>query len=211
MDKPSQKPAYRIQTARLVIRCWDPKDAPLLKQAIDESIDHLLPWMSWATQEPETLQAKVERLRVARGKFDLGQDFTYGIFSPDENTVLGAAGLHTRAGEGAREIGYWIHAGHLRRGYAGEAAAALIRAAFEVDGVDRVEIHCDPKNIRSAAIPRKLGFTLEATLRRRLPEGDGHLRDTQIWTLFREEYPKSPAAGAVIEAFDALGRRIIGS
>jgi RimJ/RimL family protein N-acetyltransferase len=209
MNKTVPGPAYRIQTSRLVIRCWDPKDAPLLKQAIDDNIGHLLPWMSWARQEPEPLQAKVERLRSVRGKFDLGQDFAYGIFSPDESSILGAAGLHTRAGEGAREIGYWIHRGHIRQGLATEAASALTKVAFEVDRVGRVEIHCDPENVRSAAVPRKLGFVHEATLPRRLPRADGTLRDTMIWTLFADAYPASPAAGAVIQAFDAAGRRII--
>jgi RimJ/RimL family protein N-acetyltransferase len=208
--KPSlHGPAYRIQTARLVVRCWDPQDAPLLKQAIDDNIEHLLPWMTWARQEPETLQAKIERLRLSRGKFDLDQDYGYGVFAPDESAVLGAAGLHKRLGEGVREIGYWIHRGHLNQGLATEVTAALAKVAFEVDGVDRVEIHCDPKNARSAAVPRKLGFTLEATLRRRLPAGDGNLRDTMIWTLFKADYPASPAAGAVIQAFGAAGCRII--
>jgi RimJ/RimL family protein N-acetyltransferase len=209
MNTSPSGPAYRIQTARLVIRCWEPKDAVLLKQAVDESIDHLLPWMSWVRQEPESLQVKIERLRTARGKFDLGQDFGFGIFSPEENSVLGAAGLHTRAGEGAREIGYWIHRDRINCGLATETAAALTKVAFVVDGVDRVEIHCDPQNIRSAAIPRKLGFTLEATLRRRLPQGDGNLRDTMIWSIFKADFPASPAAGAGIQAWDAAGRRIL--
>jgi RimJ/RimL family protein N-acetyltransferase len=209
MNKPSSGPAYRIQTARLVIRCWEPKDAPLLKQAVDDNIDHLIPWMSWARQEPEPLQVKVERLRTARGKFDLGQDFVYGVFSLEEAAILGAAGLHTRVGEGAREIGYWIHRAHLNHGLATETAAALTKVAFLVDGVDRVEIHCDPQNVRSAAVPRKLGFTLEATLRRRLPENDGNLRDTMIWSIFKADFPASPAAAAGIQAFDAAGRRIL--
>ena len=41
-------PAYRIQSSHLVLRCWNPTDVPLLKQAVDENIDHLLPWMTWA-------------------------------------------------------------------------------------------------------------------------------------------------------------------
>jgi RimJ/RimL family protein N-acetyltransferase len=202
-------PAYRIQTARLVLRCWNPADAPLVKQAIDESIDHLLPWMSWARQEPEPLQAKIERLRASRAKFDLDQDFAYGIFPPDESAVWGAAGLHTRAGEEAREIGYWIHRDHLHQGLATETDAALTKVAFEIDGVDRVEIHCDPNNDRSEAIPRRLGFTLEATLRRRLPLGGGRRRDTMIWTLFRSDYPDSPAAGAALLELDTIGSRIL--
>ena len=65
--------------------------------------------MVWATHEPENLQMKIERLRRWRGAFDLGQDFTYGVFNREETQVLGGSGLHTRAGIGAREIGYWIH------------------------------------------------------------------------------------------------------
>jgi hypothetical protein len=48
-------PAYRILTPRLVIRCWNPVDAPLLKEAVDSSIDHLKPFMPWAHQEPTPL------------------------------------------------------------------------------------------------------------------------------------------------------------
>jgi RimJ/RimL family protein N-acetyltransferase len=82
-------PAYRIHTSRLVIRCWNPADAPLLKQAIETSLDHLRPWMPWASNNPEPLQAKIDRLRQFRGQFDLGQDFVYGVFSQDEQAVGG--------------------------------------------------------------------------------------------------------------------------
>jgi len=123
--------------------------------------------------------------------------------------LLGAAGLHTRAGEGAREIGYWIHKAHLRQGLATEAAAALTRAAFEIERVKRVEIHCDPQNVHSAAIPKKLGYLCEATLRGRLPLPDGTSRDTMIWTLFAPDYPASPAASTQTQAFDALGRQLL--
>lgn len=202
-------PAYRVITARMVIRCWNPADAPLLQTAIAENLPHLRPWMAWAHAEPEELQQKIERLRYLRGQFDLSQDFTYGIFNPEETRVLGGTGLHTRAGENAREIGYWIHQEYLNQGLATEASAALVKVAFEVDRVRRVEIHCDPRNVRSAAIPRKLGFTYEATLRQRTPAPGGRLLDRMIWTLLAGEYPTSPAASAAIEALDALGRRII--
>jgi RimJ/RimL family protein N-acetyltransferase len=201
-------PAYRIQTQRLIIRCWQPSDAALLKAAIEESLDHLRPWMPWAQDEPQELQDRVGWLRRARGKFDMDRDFVYGIFSPDESQVLGGTGLHTRVGESAREIGYWIHQDYINQGLATETAAALTKVAFEVDEVNRVEIHCDPQNVRSAAIPRKLGFVHEATLRQRVADADGERRDTMIWTLFADEYPTSPAASAEIEAFDAIGQRI---
>jgi RimJ/RimL family protein N-acetyltransferase len=201
-------PAYRIQTQRLVIRCWDPEDAPLLKSAIEDNIDHLLPWMPWAANEPQPLQQKIDLIRGWRGEFDLGRSFVYGVFDLQEHRVLGGTGLHTRIGEGAREIGYWIHKDFTRQGLATEVTAALTNIAFEVDGVGRVEIHCDPENIASASVPRKLGFVHEATLHKRLPFGND-FKDLMIWTLFAENYIHSPCAHANLQAFDALGRKIL--
>jgi RimJ/RimL family protein N-acetyltransferase len=200
-------PAYRILTARLCIRCWHPEDAPRLKAAVDASRSHLIPWMTWAREE-KTPQEHIERLRQVRGAFDLGKDFTYGIFNQDESLVLGSTGLHKRADDRARMIGYWIHVDHIRQGYATETAGALTKVAFLIEGVDRVEISCDPANTASAAIPQKLGYTHEATLRRRIYWSEARVEDALIWSIFADEYPSSPAARIEIQAFDAAGREI---
>ena len=133
---PGSLPAYRIITPRLVVRCWEPTDAPLMKAAIDSSVEHLLPWMPWASAEPEELQKKIDLLRHFRGQFDLGVDFVYGIFDRDETAVIGGTGLHTRVGEGAREIGYWIRLEEIGKGYATEAARAVLSRAPGLDVVD---------------------------------------------------------------------------
>ncbi len=201
-------PAYRIITPRLVIRCPEPTDAVALDTAVRESRDHLLPWRLWAAEEA-SLQERIDYLRKTRGEFDLNIEFGYLIFTTSETLLLGGTGLHTRLGAVAREIGYWIHKDHINQGYATEVAAALTRVAFEVDHVKRVEIHCDPTNLRSAAVPRKLGFIHEATLHNRVEIVNGGLRDTMIWSLFEENYPGSPSSRIEIQAFDASGRRII--
>jgi RimJ/RimL family protein N-acetyltransferase len=206
MDDVRRGPAYRIHTKRLVVRCWNPQDAPLLKEAIDANLDHLRPSMPWIKDEPESIEAKAERLRRFRGQFDLGTDFILAIFNPEESKVLGGTGFHTRLGKGALEIGYWIHKDYINQGLGTETTAAVTRVAFEIEKVDRVEIHCDVRNNRSAAIPRKLGYIHEATLRRRLADPE---RDAMIWTLFAEDYPASPSAKAEIEAFDVIGRRLL--
>jgi RimJ/RimL family protein N-acetyltransferase len=206
--KASRPTVYRIETPRLVVRCWEPKDARLLNDALHASWDHLRPWMPWARGEPPALEDTVALLRRWRGQFDLDQDYTYAIFNHDESQVLGSTGLHTRGGAGVREIGYWIHVDHARRGYATETSAVLTRVAFELAGIRRVEIHCLPHNVRSAAVPRKLGYVYEATLRQRLDEGDGTFGDAMIWTMLADDYPRSHAAGAELAAYDVLGRRI---
>ena len=198
-----------IRTERLVLRCWEPGDAPLLADAIDSSLDHLRPWMPWAYDEPRSLDERIGLLRGFRGRFDLGEDFVYGVFARDEGQALGGSGLHTRAGEGALEIGYWIRASAVGRGYAREATAALARVAIRVCGVDRVEIRVDPANDASLRIPRALGFAEEATLRRRLPGREGEARgDAVVFALFADELDRTPVSSAQLEAFDALGRSI---
>lgn len=202
-------PAYRIITPRLVIRCWQPRDAALLKEAVDASKEHLIRFMPWAQNEPTSLEEKIAKMRSFRGHFDLGQDYIYGIFNPDETRVLGGTGLHLRSGTDVREIGYWIHKDFIRQGLATETSAALTRVAFEVDGVRRVEIHMVVENVASMAVPRKLGFTHEATLRQHSLLADGLYHDSMIWSIFRGEYLASPCAHAQVEAYDAFNRRLL--
>ena len=97
-------PAYRIRTERLILRCWNPTDAELLNQTVQESQEHLQPWMPWARGELPSLQERINWLRRCRGEFDLGEDFVYGIFDSSERRVLGGSGLHTRLGAGRARL-----------------------------------------------------------------------------------------------------------
>jgi RimJ/RimL family protein N-acetyltransferase len=199
---------YRIETERLVVRCYESRDAPLLKEAIDSSLEHLQPWMPWALDEPQTLEQKIELVESFRSSFVAGENFTYGIFADDEAELLGGTGLHPRVGPGGLEIGYWVRASATRQGIVTESTAALTRAAFEVCWVDRIEIRIEPRNEASFGVPRKLGFVKEATLRRRLPGREGGpLRDVTIFTMFREDF--DPAVAPGIRAFDAQGEQVL--
>jgi RimJ/RimL family protein N-acetyltransferase len=201
------RPAYRVVTPRLVIRCWDPADAPLMKAAVDGCTSHLRPWMPWATLEPAPLENRIQWLRKCRGEFDLGSDFVYGVFDLTETEVIGGTGLHTRRGPDVREIGYWIHERYARKGFATEVTAALTRVAFEIEKMSRVEIHVAVENFKSIGVPRKLGYRHEGTLRERIKDAAGVLHDSMIWTMLAAEYPGSVPSSAEMEAFDVMGRR----
>jgi RimJ/RimL family protein N-acetyltransferase len=180
----------------------------MLQVAAAESKEHLLPFMPWASEEPQTVEQKVELTRRFRSRFDSGQDYVYGIFDPEGSRVLGGTGLHTRLSGNALEIGYWIHKDYVNQGLITESTAALTRLAIELYHVERLEIHCSVKNLASAAIPRKLGYTHEAT-RRGLGYANGHSSDAMIWTLFAEEYPRTASSSAELRAFDILGHVLL--
>ena len=200
---------YRVTTPSLVLRCFAPSDAPLVSLALEASLEHLRPWLPWVREEPLSLDERIASLRRFRGEFDLDRDQTFGMFSLDEREVVGGIGLHPRVGPNAREIGYWVRADVAGRGFATQAAAALTQVAMMAQGARRVEIHCDPRNEASARVARKLGFVHETT-RRRLLETEGERpADRMIWTLLDEELTTSPAMAVPIEAFDAIGTRLL--
>ena len=180
--------ASPVRTRRLVVRCWQPEDAPLLKRAIDTSLDQLRPWMPWALHEPSTLEVVEARLAGFQERFGAGKDWLYGIFDAAETEVVGGAGLHHRSGPDVLEIGYWIRADVTGRGYATEAANALTAVGFDVLGARHVEIRCDPRNVKSMNVPRRLGYRHVQTLSEDVLPPGGAPRDTMVWSLSAAEY-----------------------
>ena len=197
---------YRIETARLLLRCWEPADAPRLCEALAENLEHLRPWLPWVALEPEPVDAKLLKLQQWRAEFDQNKEFRFGIFDRATSQVLGSIGLHNRIGAGALEIGYWLRGQSTRQGYATEAAAAMVRIGFQVMKLRRMEIHCDPRNVASAGVPRRLSFHPALTIMNQCHDPDMNPRNTSIWVLRAATFAQSTAAKQEVRAFDALGR-----
>jgi RimJ/RimL family protein N-acetyltransferase len=198
---------YRIETERLVIRCYKLEDAPAFLESIATSKEHLLPYMAWAESQPTSLEERIDFLRIAIANYHLGKDAMMAIWDKTETIFIGSTGYHDRVKGNATEIGCWIDARQAGKGYATEAVAALTKVAFEIEGWDRVEIHHVPENEVSAKVPFKLGYTYEATLKLRLPMQGGP-GDEMIWSIFRQEFEKLPIKKLPVKAFDAIGREI---
>jgi len=157
-----------ITTPRLLLRCWEIADAPLLADAIEASVPELQQWTPWVVPETDELAELEERIAKFRELFFAGQTFAYGVFDLQQQRALGHVGLYGRVGPDALELGYWIRSDVAGRGYASEAARALTELAFSQCGVSRVEVHCDAGNAASVAIARRLGFTMKSINERNL-------------------------------------------
>lgn len=169
----------------LVIRSWKQSDAEALARAIDESLEHLRPFMPWVASEPMSPAERRALIDRWNAEAEAGGDETVGLFLGDQ--VVGGSGLHRRIGEGGLEIGYWVHRDFTRRGIATAASKALTEEAFRRPGIDRVEIHHDVANVASGGVPLKLGFRLVGEQPREIkaPAESGVHR---IWRVTREEW-----------------------
>jgi RimJ/RimL family protein N-acetyltransferase len=159
-------PERAVLESGAVLRRARPDDAEAFALAVHRSLDHLRPWMPWASPDNATADHQRTRLATADGTWDDGTDMEFGVWAGDESEVIGGCGLMRRVGPGAIEIGYWIHVDHVGNGHATAAARALTDAAWDLDDIERVEIHCDVANVASAAVPAHLGYRHDRTVDR---------------------------------------------
>ncbi len=188
-------PRRRIRSSRLLLRCWNPSDAPMLRTALEVSWAELQRWIPWVFAERQTLPELELRLQEYRDDFVAGKNALYAVMDPGGTEVWGGAGLYRRVGPGALEIGYWVRSDRTGRGIATEAASLLTLEGFELTGIERIEIRCDPAHVASAAVPRKLGYRHRETLVGR-PEGSEEGGDTMVFEMsahqFRDLAAKQP-------------------
>jgi RimJ/RimL family protein N-acetyltransferase len=179
-------PPDRIDLPGYVLRRMTVQDAPAVSAAASESLEHLRPWMPWAT--PDGVSVETQRLRMSGPAWSWAPngDYAYGAFLADGRLVA-SLGLHRRVGPGALEIGYWVHVDHVRRGIATASARALTDVGFALPGIRRLEIHCDAANHASAAVPARLGYRLVGSEEHE-PEAPGEEGRRLVWVVYEREW-----------------------
>lgn len=177
--RPDRRPAEVLTAGPVTLRRFRLADLAELEGEIERSREHLAPWQDWArTADRPSLRAF---LLFSEAAWEARTDFQFGIREPG-GALAGGTGLHARLGPGTLEIGYWVAAGRINRGYATAAARSLTEAAFELGGVRHVEIRCDEANLRSAAVPRHLGYRLDR-VEEGTPDAAADSGRSMIWIL----------------------------
>jgi RimJ/RimL family protein N-acetyltransferase len=199
-------PPERVAAGPLVLRRVQADDAGAIAVAVGASLEHLRPWMPWATPEAADLRSQLVRVAEADELWESGTGFIYVMIARDggpagpvtsgaavlgpDGEFVGTIGLHRRLADDAVEIGYWIVAAKTRRGYATAAARALTQVALALPGTRQVEIHCDEANTASAGVPRKLGYRLDR-VEAHEREAPGEQGRRMIWVWDPAEGPRA--------------------
>lgn len=154
-----------IRTERLHLRPWRSTDAARLLPVLEANIAHLSGWIPATVALPAPLPELATRLAGFAADFEAARSWRFGIFST-EGEVLGEASLFFRsaservplASADRLEIGYWLRSDATGRGFATEAARALLSLGAGLGRMRHVEIRCDAGNESSMAVARRLGF-----------------------------------------------------
>jgi RimJ/RimL family protein N-acetyltransferase len=111
----------------------------------------------------------------------------FAIRLSGEDALIGDLGLHIPAqADGSYEFGITIAPAHQGKGYAREAAQAVLDWVFHTLGARRVHASIDPRNLASAALLRSLGMRQEAHFRESLKVLDEWVDDVIFALLARE-------------------------
>ncbi len=169
----------------LVLRPFRFSDGTGLYQAVQESLQDLKPWMSWATDGYTEMTAR-EYITIARTRWDEHTFYAFAITRSDE--ILGACTLSSiHAIYRFCNLGYWVRTSCRGQGLAGRAAQLVARFAFENLGMIRVEIVIAVGNQASIRVAEKIGAHDEGILLNRLVVGKS-IYDAHMYSLLPSDF-----------------------
>ena len=181
------RPTYPVLTDRLALRPFTVEDVDaMLAYRGRADVCRYLPF------EPQDRATLLERLPgPVLSRSDLtaeGQALTLGAWRRDTGDLAGDVILFLRSeNDRGGEIGWVFDPDHSGRGFATEAAGAVLDLAFGELGLHRVEARLDALNVRSAALCERLGMRREAHFLRN-EWFKGAWSDLLVYGLLTEEW-----------------------
>jgi ribosomal-protein-alanine N-acetyltransferase len=153
-----------LTTERLVLRALLPNDAAdLYRHASNPNVTRYTTW------DAHTSIAQSESFisEYAKGQYlqAIPEPIAMTLRAPP-GELIGVIGCTwARREHFCMELGYWVGEPHWGRGYAAEAAKALVTSVFATYTVERVQAHCIAENVSSARVLEKIGMKYEGTAR----------------------------------------------
>ncbi len=169
----------------LRIKSFDTSDAQRLFDLIESCRSYLREWLPWldTTQSVEDvnlfIESTIQQLTANNG-------FQGGIW--EGARILGVIGFHRVDWlNRSTTIGYWLGREFQGRGVMTRACQSMVRHAFSDLHLHRVEIRCAVGNLKSRAIPERLGFKVEGTIREAEWLYD-HFVDHVVYGMLQQEW-----------------------
>lgn len=181
--------APELHSERLILRIPDrnEKTVQLFFDALTHNRTAIREWFSWV-DNVQTLEQAYQNIDKLRQKFQNKRNAQYFIYEKETGDFCGMVGfmryypVHRRG-----ELAYWMDARKQGKGYMTEALETLEKDLFN-RSVHRLSLHIDTGNSASEKMAKRLGYTLEGTLRDYVysPQHGAH-RDFHIFTKLKSD------------------------
>jgi ribosomal-protein-serine acetyltransferase len=169
----------------LELRLLNLRDAGALFALVEANRDRLRRWLPWPDANRSVLDSRAYVLRM-RAHARAGRGQSFGLWWKDR--LVGVAGfVWIDPANQSAGIGYWLAEAAEGHGLMTAAVAALLRHGFRTLGLNRIELRAGVRNRRSRAIPQRLGFRHEGTLRHSERLGDRFV-DHAVYGLLAGEW-----------------------
>lgn len=167
-----------IQTERLCIRNFKESDwQALYEYTADPMVMHYLPEDAFTEKEAQQF--------VQENQGENAEKFAVVLKATDE--LIGHIAFFRYFGEHTYEIGWVFNPKHYQKGYATEAAQAVIHYGFTECKLHRIIATCQPENTASWRIMEKIGMRKEGYFKKCIPTKDGWW-DEYYYAILAEEY-----------------------
>lgn len=166
------------------LRLLEESDAGELHALIGANRAYLARWLPWAGHQ--TPADTEQFIRRTQEQLTTNNGFQAAVVCDEQ--IAGVAGYHSiNWDHRLTSIGYWLSENRQGKGTMTTAVRALVDHALATWGLNRVEIRAADDNRSSRAIPERLGFREEGTLRRAERIGDRYV-DTVVYAMLANEW-----------------------
>lgn len=169
------------------LRLLQLRDAEELFALIEANRSYLKQWLSWL-ETTQTVEDTQHFIRLTRRRAQDNQGFAAAVCY--DGNIAGVIGMHDfHKCDRKSSIGYWLAQSQQHKGLMSASCKALIDYGFNQLNLNRISILCATGNTQSRAIPERLGFTHEGTLRQ-AQWIDDRCVDHEIYAMLRHEWVK---------------------
>ena len=171
----------------LEIRLFQPEDAEAIFALTARDRNYLREWLPWVdrTQSPADVRHFIVETALPQWRESRGPQCCIWL----DGKIAGSLGCHPIDWQNrACSLGYWVASHNQGRGIVTRCVASMLDYLFADMSLHRVVIRCGTGNIRSCAVPRRLGFTQEGIAREAEWVG-GRWVDLVVWSILSSEWP----------------------
>ncbi|MBT8082966.1 MAG: GNAT family N-acetyltransferase [Gammaproteobacteria bacterium] len=177
-------PQPSIETTRLILRPFRSSDAPAVQELAGERD---IADTTMNIPHPYEDGMAEEWIAGHEPGYNEGTMATFAIVLRDNAQLIGAMGLQIGRSLNKAELGYWVGKPFWNRGYATEAAVAMLDFGFDELGLNRIQAAHLARNPSSGRVMEKAGMVLEGTARQDAIKW-GRYEDLVSYGILREDW-----------------------